>query len=304
MSEQYGKHYSVMLKECIDYLPEFNDGDIFVDGTFGGGGHCLEIANRFTNITVFGVDQDLSAIANGRKKIEDSNLTSRVNLVHSNFNDFPDKFRADHPGKKIKGILVDLGVSSHQFDTAERGFSFRFDAELDMRMNQDIELTAKEIVNEFEEEEIADILFELGEERLSRKIARNILEFRANEPINTTKQLEDIIFHSYPKKMRFGKTHPATRSFQALRIYVNQELTVLKESIPKFWDLLDNGGRLLAISFHSLEDRIIKHKFREIFHIDKNAAKILTKRPLTASVEELEQNPRSRSAKLRVIEKI
>lgn len=304
MSQQYGSHYSVMLNECIDFLPKFEKDSIFVDGTFGGGGHSFAIAEKFPNIKIFGIDQDISAIENGHKNITQKNLSDQIELVHLNFSEFPVWFKKNHPDKKVNALLIDLGVSSHQFDTPERGFSFRFDAELDMRMNQESSLTAKEIINEFDEEEISDILYQLGEERFSRTIAKNILEKRQEAPINTTKELEDIIFHSYPKKYRFGRTHPATKSFQALRIYVNQELKVLEDSIETFWDLLDENGRLLAISFHSLEDRIVKHKFREIFHKDKKTAKILTKRPLIAGEKELELNARSRSAKLRVIEKL
>lgn len=304
MTEQYGEHYSVLLNECIDFLPEFTNDEIYVDGTFGAGGHSFAIINKFPHIKIIGIDQDQSAIENGQKNIAEKNLTEKISLVHMNFSEFPKWFKKNFPNKKIKALLIDLGVSSHQFDTPERGFSFRFDADLDMRMNQDNDLTAKEVVNTFSEQEISDILYNLGEEKFANVIARNIVAKRDEAPVQTTKQLEDIIFHSYPKKFRFGRTHPATKSFQALRIYVNQELKVLENSLEEFWDILDKNGRLLAISFHSLEDRIVKHKYREIFHKDKKAAKILTKKPITASAQELEENTRSRSAKLRVIEKL
>lgn len=296
----YGEHYSVLLEEVIAYLPSFEKEDIFVDGTFGGGGHCLSIAKKFPNIKVIGVDQDSDAIKNGLEKIQNNGLNDQVNLIKSNFVDAPDKIN-----KPIKALLVDLGVSSHQFDTPERGFSFRFDADLDMRMDQkNNPLTAKEVVNNFSEEELADLIFELGEEKASRMIAANIVKQRAEKEIVTTKELEDIVFHSYPKKYRFGKIHPATKTFQALRIFVNNELGVLKESLSKYWDILEPRGRLLAITFHSLEDRIVKHGFKEIFFFDKNAAKILTKKPIVATEKEIQENSRSRSAKLRVLEKL
>jgi len=201
---------------------------------------------------------------------------------------------------------MDLGVSSHQFDQFERGFSFRADAPLDMRMaydNDDI-LTASQILNEYEEEDIANLIFKYGEERLTRRIAAAIVEARQEGNITTTKELENICFHAYPKRERHKKAHPATRTFQALRIAVNDELGVLESTIEKLFGLLDKGGVLGIISFHSLEDRIAKHKFKEIFQTDKSIAKILTKRPLLPSEGEVGENKRSRSAKLRFIQKL
>jgi 16S rRNA (cytosine1402-N4)-methyltransferase len=205
---------------------------------------------------------------------------------------------------KFAGILMDLGVSSHQFDKMERGFSFRADAPLDMRMNYgDSSIpTAADLLNSLSEKEIADILFNYGEERLSRKIASRIVELRQKKKIETTGELEDICFHAYPPKDRHGKIHPATRSFQALRIAVNEELTVLENTLPKLLPYLAHGGTLAVISFHSLEDRIVKHTFKEISESDQ-AVTILTKKPLTASESELTENSRSRSAKLRVLQK-
>lgn len=302
---EYGSHYSVLLNECIDCFQTIEkEKPLFVDLTFGAGGHSSQIAIQIPSCSVISTDQDLEAIENGKKFIESLDLTNRIQLENMNFEDFPNWFRENHPNLRISGIMMDLGVSSHQFDTAERGFSFRFDADLDMRMNQNSDTTAADVLNNYTEEDIANIIFEYGEDRLSRVIAKNIIEFRNENPIKTTKELENICFHSYPKKMRHGKTHPATRTFQALRIYVNRELEVLENTLVNLFDLLDFGGRLQVISFHSLEDRIVKHKFKDIFKREENTAKILTKKPIIPTTKELSENPRSRSAKLRIIEKL
>jgi 16S rRNA (cytosine1402-N4)-methyltransferase len=200
---------------------------------------------------------------------------------------------------------MDLGVSSHQFDKMERGFSFRADAPLDMRMNYgDNNIpTAADLLNSLSEKEIADIIFNYGEDKLSRKIAARIVELRQKEKIATTGQIEDICFHAYPAKDRHGKIHPATRTFQALRIAVNEELTVLENTLPKLMPFLAEGGVLAVISFHSLEDRIVKHTFKEISEHGEIPGSVLTKKPMTASEEELEENSRSRSAKLRLLQK-
>ncbi len=307
MSKNYGKHYSVMYKECLDALT-LNDSssEIFADMTFGAGGHTFGLANSSDKAQVYSTDQDPDAIKNGNERIKENSLEGKVHLIKTNYTDFPQWVEQNKPELKFQGILMDLGVSSHQFDTFDRGFSFREDAPLDMRMdyeNDEIE-TAADILNNYDEEDIANLIFKYGEERLSRRIAAEIVSRRAENPISRTKELEDICFHAYPKKMRFGKTHPATRTFQALRIAVNAELEVLENTIQKLFDILDVGGTLVIISFHSLEDRIVKHKFKEIFQTDKNIAKILTKKPLLPSEEEISENKRSRSAKLRVIQKI
>lgn len=201
---------------------------------------------------------------------------------------------------------MDLGVSSHQFDKMERGFSFRADAPLDMRMNySDSRIpTAADLLNTLTEKEIADLIFNYGEERLSRKIAARIVELRQKEKIHSTGQVEDICFHAYPAKDRHGKLHPATRTFQALRIAVNEELKVLENTLPKLLPYLAEGGVIAVISFHSLEDRIVKHTFKEIVEKKDFPAIILTKKPLTATEEELSENSRSRSAKLRILQRV
>ena len=212
----------------------------------------------------------------------------------------------DHSDKKLDGIVMDLGVSSHHFDDFERGFSFREDAFLDMRMNQDKGefYTASEVLNELDEESLANMIFKYGEERYSRRIAKAIVSFRREQRLERTKDLENICFHAYPANLRHKKIHPATKTFQALRIFVNRELEVLENSLENMFHLLSPGGVLAVISFHSLEDRIVKHKFKEIFQSDKNAAKIITKKPIYPSEQELEENSRSRSAKLRLLQKI
>lgn len=300
----YGSHYSVLYRECLDH---FNfDADLklcFADLTFGAGGHSTLILEKFPNATLYGVDQDPDALKNGAALIKQKGFDKRATLLAMNYEKFP--LWAQENQVKLDGILLDLGVSSHQFDTFDRGFSFREDAPLDMRMNYhnaDIP-TAADFLHNAREDEIADVIWKYGEERLSRRIASEIVARRVTGPILRTKQLEDICFHAYPKKFRFSKPHPATRTFQALRIHVNDELGVLERSLESLFDLLNEGGKLEVISFHSLEDRIVKHTFKEIFQKNKNAATILTKRPLIPSQQEVEENSRSRSAKLRIIQK-
>jgi 16S rRNA (cytosine1402-N4)-methyltransferase len=303
MTNSFGPHYSVLLKESVELITErdVNEELVLVDLTFGGGGHTIALANMYPKSRVFATDQDQEALANGKKIIEENELQDRITLLNMNFEDFPDYFEKNYSDLKIDGVVADLGVSSHQFDTAERGFSFRFDANLDMRMNQDSDLTAEVIVNEYELEDIDQILQEYGEERFSRRIAEKIIEQRKIDRITTTKQLENIIFHCYPSKLRHGKTHPATKSFQALRIAVNRELDVVQNVISKLYKLLNNKGRLAFISFHSLEDRIVKREFKDL--AINHYGLLLTKKPMMASEEELSENSRSRSAKLRIIEK-
>lgn len=307
----YTSHYSVLKKECLEYLTENNVEDetkLFADLTFGGGGHTFALS-EIPNAKVYSTDQDPDALANGYKNIKDAGKDEVISLLDMNFSMFPDYVENELSKNDsfigFDGILMDLGVSSHHFDSAERGFSFRFNGPLDMRMNpRDNESeNAADLVNSLEEEELAEIFWKYGEERLSRRIAAAIIEARASSRIETTKQLEDIIFHCYPKKSRFSKTHPATRSFQALRLVVNDELGVLERSLPKLFNTLRPGGRLAVISFHSLEDRIVKWTFKELKNTNASA-KILTKKPVIPSETELSENPRSRSAKLRVIEKL
>lgn len=299
----YGKHYSVLKKEIIEYFlisKKESESSTYSDLTFGAGGHTLAIAESVPGSRIFCFDQDQDAYRNGLAKIKENGLEDRVTLINRNFNSFSDTVCCEH---LFAGVLLDAGVSSHQFDTAERGFSFRFDANLDMRMNQESKLTAKKILNEYSEEQLLKLLYEYGEEKLAKNIVKNILEFRRDKEITTTKQLEEICFHSYPKKMRFGKIHPATKTFQALRIEVNDELGVLTEVIDQVIAQLAIGGVFAIISFHSLEDRIVKQAFKNL----KNGeipVEIVTKKPILPSEQEIFENSRSRSAKLRVVKRV
>jgi 16S rRNA (cytosine1402-N4)-methyltransferase len=308
MSE-YLSHYSVMLKECLEGLElgsKTSGSKIFADLTFGAGGHTFALSDHVSGSTVYSTDQDPDALKNGEENIKRRGKEGSVILLPMNFVEFPEWCEKNQMHGKLAGILMDLGVSSHQFDKMERGFSFRADAPLDMRMNygdNDIP-TAADLLNSLSEKEIADLIFAYGEERLSRRIAAKIVELREKEKIATTGQIEDICFHAYPAKDRHGKTHPATRTFQALRIAVNEELTVLENTLPKLLPYLAEGGVLAVISFHSLEDRIVKHTFKEIVEKEDFSAIILTKKPLTATEEELSQNSRSRSAKLRLLQRV
>lgn len=306
---EYLSHYSVMLKECLDALElgsKASGSLVFADLTFGAGGHTFALSDRMSGSTIYSTDQDPDALKNGNENIERRGKVGSINLLPMNFQEFPDWCEKNQMHGKLAGILMDLGVSSHQFDKMERGFSFRADAPLDMRMNYgDPGIpTAADLLNSLSEKEIADIIFNYGEERLSRKIAARIVELRQKEKIATTGQIEDICFHAYPAKDRHGKIHPATRTFQALRIAVNEELTVLENTLPKLLPYLADGGVLAVISFHSLEDRIVKHTFKEIVEKNHFPAIILTKKPLTATEEELSQNSRSRSAKLRLLQRV
>lgn len=312
MTEQYTEHYSVLLNECLEHLQaayensdKFQD-PTFADMTFGGGGHSSALAKLFPNSRVYSVDQDPDAIRNGNAIIESQNLGENLFLNKMNYEEFPEWVKEHKPGLKFHGVLMDLGVSSHHFDQFDRGFSFREDAPLDMRMDfeNDQHYTAAEVLNTFSEEDIANIIFKFGEERLSRRIAKAIVETRKTTKITRTKELENICFHAYPANQRHKRIHPATKTFQALRIFVNRELEVLENTLENLYDLLLPGGVLAVISFHSLEDRIAKHKFKEIFQLHKNTAKILTKKPVYPSESELNENSRSRSAKLRVLQKL
>lgn len=310
MSESdYTSHYSVMLPECLDHAKqaiEDTPSPIVADMTFGGGGHTCAFAGLSEDIQVYSVDQDPDALQNGKKIISIKGLEDKIHLLNMNFESFPQWVNENHPEMRFHSILLDLGVSSHHFDKFDRGFSFREDAPLDMRMNYNDEsiYTGAEFLNKADEEEIANIIFKYGEERLSRRIARGVVEFRQTKPIETTKELENIVFHAYPARQRHGRIHPATKTFQAIRIFVNRELEVLENTLEKLYDLLAPNGVLQVISFHSLEDRITKHKFKEIFQCNKNTAKILTKKPIYPSEREITENSRSRSAKLRVMQRL
>lgn len=276
-------HIPVLAQEVLDGLA-VQPGGLYLDATVGGGGHAGLILGAAAAVRLIGLDQDQQAIAAARASLE--TFGDRVLLHHANFAEF------DPGSQQFDGILADLGVSSAQFDIPDRGFSFRLTAPLDMRMNQQQALTAAEIINTWDEVELANVFYTYGEERLSRRIARRIVERR---PFQTTTDLAEAVFHSVPRSYRYGRIHPATRVFQALRIAVNAELTVLETLLKVAPTWLKPGGRLAIISFHSLEDRLVKHAFRESPHL-----RVLTKKPIQPTDQEIETNPRARSAKLRV----
>jgi 16S rRNA (cytosine1402-N4)-methyltransferase len=306
MSElQYGSHYSVMKKDILDLFEEhaLNNGEqkTYADLTFGAGGHSCAILEKFEHSYLHAFDQDKDALANGLERLSSLNYEERATIHHSNFENFSEVIPEE---TLFDGVLLDAGVSSHQFDSGGRGFSFRFDAHLDMRMNNDESIKpASYYINSLEGEELLKIFREYGEEKFSKNIVKTILERRSIAEIKTTKELEDICFHSYPKKLRHGKIHPATKSFQALRIHVNRELDVLTNVIDQVIPRLKIGGTFAVISFHSLEDRIVKHGFKKLLDGDL-PVQILTKKPILPSEEEIFENSRSRSAKLRVVKRL
>lgn len=311
---EYTQHYSVLKSECLNFLSEkapAGEVSYFADLTFGGGGHSFGFLSLDPNYKVIATDQDPDALKNGIERIRNEKVQDRITLFDTNFVDFP-SFIVDHEKSIFKnhggfqGILIDLGVSSHHFDEAERGFSYRFDGPLDMRMDYDNDQiqTAADVVNTYPEKDLVEIFSNYGEERYSKRIAAKICEERKSQRIETTKQLENLIFHCYPKDERHGKTNPSTRIFQALRIEVNQELRVLTDVIPQLLPLLKVGGRLGIISFHSLEDRIVKNIFRENAKIGDIPFELITKKPIIPTDKEILENSRSRSAKLRIIERV
>ena len=309
----YSSHYTVLKKECIDTLTEKAPTDVksyYADLTFGGGGHSFEFLYRNPLFNVRSTDQDPDALKNGNARIESEGMLGRIKLINTNFVHFAEMIREHSPevfeAGGFQGILLDLGVSSHHFDEATRGFSFRFDGPLDMRMNHESDefLTAAEIVNTYDEKDLKRIFEEYGEEKNARKIAAKIVEERKSKRIETTKELENIVFHCYPKEHRYGKTNPSTRVFQALRLEVNRELEVLSNTITQLIPLLKMNGRIAIISFHSLEDRIVKNVFRDASAKTDLPVDVLTKKPILPSEEEIYHNSRSRSAKLRILERI
>jgi len=305
------KHTSVLLDECIEGLIIKPNG-IYVDGTLGGGGHSYQIAKRLNrNGRLFGIDQDEDAInAAGNRLKEFDNVT----IVRSNYENMKNVL-ASYNIEKVDGILLDLGVSSYQLDTVERGFSYKFDTELDMRMDTRQTLTAKDIVNEYSEKELFRIIRDYGEDKFAQNIAKHIVKAREIQPINTTYELNEIIKAAIPAKMR-QNGHPSKKTFQAIRIECNRELDVLKNTLDDMVDLLGEDGRLAIITFHSLEDRIVKSAFKlkenpctcpPSFPVcvcgNKPKGIVITKKPILPSEEELENNSRSKSAKLRIFEK-
>ena len=306
-------HVSVLLDECLEGLAIRPDG-VYVDGTLGGAGHSLQIARRLTTGRLIGIDRDTVALAAAKTRLEE--VWDRVTLVHANFREMDRVIQElEIPG--VDGILLDLGVSSPQLDDSERGFSYMAEAPLDMRMNSQDILDAGQVVNTYSYEQLKRILYDYGEERYAPQIASAICRRREEKTIETTLELADIIRSAMPASALREKQHPAKRSFQAIRIAVNDELGAVEEVMNKAIDLLNPGGRLAVITFHSLEDRIVKSAMAEAakgcicppeFPVcvcgRKPRVKLITRKPITSAQEELDRNTRARSAKLRICEKI
>lgn len=306
------KHKSVLLNETIDGLNIKPDG-IYVDGTLGGGGHAYEVCRRLGEKgSIVGIDQDAAAIEAASARLKD--FGEKVTIVRSNYCDMKSKLH-ELGIDKVDGIVLDLGVSSYQLDTAERGFSYREDAPLDMRMDTRQKMTARDIVNDYTEADLYRVIRDYGEDKFAKNIAKHIVQARAVKPVETTAELAEIIRASIPMKFQKKSGHPAKRTFQAIRIELNRELDVLRDSLDDMIDLLNPGGRLCIITFHSLEDRIVKSAFRKNenpctcppdFPVcvcgKKSKGSIITKKPILPSEEELEWNSRSKSAKLRIFE--
>ena len=305
------KHYSVLLEEAVEGLNIKEDG-IYVDCTLGGAGHSLEILKKLTTGKLYAFDQDNVALENAKIKL--SEYADKVVFIKSNFENLKEKL-AEQNVYEVDGVLYDLGVSSPQLDTPERGFSYNYDTRLDMRMDTDASISAYEVVNEYSYHDLVRIFYRYGEEKFSKQIARNIEKKREQAPIETTFQLVDIIKESIPAAKRRTGGHPAKRVFQAIRIAVNNELSVFESSLEQAIDVVKVGGRISVITFHSLEDRICKQIFNSYAKnkdIPKNLPilpedslsklKLITKKPICPSNKELEENNRSRSAKLRVAE--
>lgn len=308
------EHVSVLLNECIEGLAIKPNGT-YVDGTLGGAGHARVVCSYLTEEGHFiGIDQDKNALAVSTERLKD--VKPKVSIVNSNFEKVAEVLEVLGI-EGVDGMLIDLGVSSHQLDEPSRGFSYMHDAPLDMRMDQDGAYTAYEVVNDMTEEELFRIIKEYGEEKWAKRIAQFIVEERKQKPIETTYELVEVIKKAIPQGARKDGPHPAKRTFQAIRIAVNRELEIIEPTIKVIVDKLNSGGRLCIITFHSLEDRIVKHAFRNLEnpctcapHIPicvcgkKPLVKVITRKPILPSDEEIEINPRSRSAKLRIIEKL
>ncbi len=306
-------HYSVMLKETIEELKVKSDG-IYVDGTLGGGGHAYEVCKRLSDVGHFyGIDQDAAAIAAASQRL--SEFGDRVTIIRSNYCEMCKELR-DRGVTGVDGIVLDLGVSSYQLDEADRGFTYREDAALDMRMDQRQEKTARDIVNGYSEMDLYRIIRDYGEDKFAKNIAKHIVQARERQPIETTGELVEIIKAAIPAKIRMQKGHPAKQTFQAIRIELNRELEVLRDSLDDMIDFLNPGGRLCIITFHSLEDRIVKNAFRKNEHPctcppdfpvcvcgKTPKGKVVTRKPILPGEGELEENSRSKSAKLRVFER-
>ena len=306
-------HTSVLLQETIDGLNIRPDG-IYVDGTLGGGGHSYEIASRLSGKgQLIGIDQDEAAITAAGERLKE--FGDRVIIVRSNYRNTKSILQSLQI-EKIDGMMLDLGVSSYQLDTEERGFSYRYDAPLDMRMDKRQTLTARDIVNGYSEMDLFRVIRDYGEDKFAKNIAKHIVAARQQSPIETTGQLNEIIKAAIPAKMRAEGGHPSKRTYQAIRIECNKELEVLRDSLEELIGLLNPGGRLCIITFHSLEDRIVKSAFKKAenpctcppsFPVcvcgKVSQGKVITNKPILPGEEELERNPRAKSAKLRIFEK-
>lgn len=308
------EHETVLLHETIDGL-DINPNGVYVDCTLGGAGHAQYILSQLTSQGhLFAFDQDLTAIENANLLLKDDISAGRVTLINANFRLIKEELNKENVNY-VDGIYYDLGVSSPQLDQAERGFSYRQESRLDMRMNQEQELDAYMVVNQWPYEDLVRILFRYGEEKFAKRIARNIEKKRAEKPIETTTQLAEIVKEAIPAATRRTGGHPAKRSFQAIRIAVNDELGALEESVEVGLKLLKVGGRMSVITFHSLEDRLVKQIFKQVSSVPETPRnlpvmnnhqaeyKVITRKPIVATSQELEANNRSRSAKLRIIER-
>ncbi len=308
------KHISVLLEETIDSLNIKPDG-VYVDGTLGGGGHSLEICKRLgKGGRLIGIDQDMDAINAATERLKDHK--DKVTVVHSNYQDI-DTVLKGLSVSGVDGIVLDLGVSSYQLDNVDRGFTYREDTPLDMRMDQSQVITARDIVNDYSETELFRIIREYGEDGFAKNIAKHIVRARAEHPIETTGQLNEIIKAAIPAKVRQGTGHPSKKTFQAIRIELNRELEVLENSLDKMIELLNPGGRLSVITFHSLEDRIVKNIFRRNMNPctcppgfpvctcgKVPMGKVITRKPIVPNEREITDNKRAKSSKLRVFERI
>ena len=306
-------HVSVLLNECLEGL-NIKENGIYVDGTLGGAGHSSEILKRLSNEgRLIGIDQDTDALKAAKERLKNY---SNVTFIHSNFSSIENVLNNLNIDG-VDGILMDLGVSSYQLDEGERGFSYMKDAPLDMRMNRDNDFSAYNVINEYSEEDLYRIIRDYGEEKFARRIASFIVENRQEKNIETTLELVEIIKSAIPAKARREGPHPAKRTFQAIRIEVNSELSILNKTIEDGVGKLNKGGRMAIITFHSLEDRIVKNKFRDLavscrcpkeFPVcvcgEKAKVKVISRKAIEPTKEEVDINPRSRSAKLRVIEKL
>lgn len=307
------KHVSVLLDETIDGL-NINPDGIYVDGTLGGGGHSYQICKRLSDKgRLIGIDQDGEALEAARERLKE--FEDKITLVRSNYCEI-DTILKDLGVEKVDGIVLDLGVSSYQLDNLERGFSYKSDAPLDMRMDQRQSKTAAEVVNDYSEEQLFRIIKDYGEDRFAKNIAKHIVMARKDKPLETTAELSQVIKAAIPMKFQAKGGHPAKKTFQAIRIEVNQELTVLKESLDTMIEHLNPNGRICVITFHSLEDRITKIKFRENenpctcppdFPVcvcgKQSKGKVITRKPIIPSEHEMTENKRSKSSKLRIFER-